>query len=57
MAEELNRRAFRTRDGSAWSAAAVFKVFPRLVEVAARIFPSEDWAARRKSFSRVAWNS
>jgi hypothetical protein len=57
MAEELNRRSFRTRDGSAWTAVAVFRVFPRLVEAAARIFPSEDWAVRRKQFSRVTWNS
>lgn len=57
MAEELNRRAFRTRDGSAWSAVAVFKVFPRLVEAGSRIFPSEEWAARRKQVSRVPWNS
>lgn len=57
MAEELNRRTFRTRDGLEWTAVAVFKVFPRLVEAGARVFPSEDWAARRKQFSRVSWNS
>lgn len=57
MAEELNRRAFRTRDGSTWSPVAIFKVFPRLVEVASRVFPSEDWGARRQRFPRVAWNS
>jgi hypothetical protein len=57
MAQELNRRGFRTRDGSTWTAVAVFKTFPRLVEVAARIFPTEDWDTRRKQISRVAWNS
>ena len=50
VASELNRRGFRTRHGSEWSPASVFKLLPRLVEVGPRIFSSADWSAQRKRF-------
>jgi len=48
IADELNRKGFRTRNGDEWSPVSVFNMLPRLIEVGPRIFPSEDWAERRK---------
>lgn len=57
MAERLNQRGFRTRDGKPWSALAVFKLTPRLIEVAPRILSGVEWESRKKQLSRVTWNS
>jgi Recombinase len=57
MAESLNQRAFRTRDGKPWTALAVFKLTPRLIEVAPRILSGAEWENRKRQLSRVAWNS
>jgi len=57
VAEELNRRGLPTRDGSSWNAAAVFRLLPRVVDVAPRIFTDAQWEARRKRLARVTWNS
>lgn len=48
IADELNRKGFRTRTGEEWTPVSVFNLLPRLIEVGPRIFPSEDWAERRK---------
>ena len=48
IADELNRKGHRTRNGEPWSPISVFNLLPRLIEVGPRIFPSEDWAERRK---------
>ena len=48
IAEEINRRGFRTREGARWTPISVFEMLPRLIEVGPRIFPSEDWAERRR---------
>lgn len=48
IADELNRKGFRTRNGEEWTPVTVFNMLPRLIEVGPRIFPSEDWAERRK---------
>ena len=57
MAESLNQRAFHTRDGKPWTALAVFKLTPRLIEVAPRILSGAEWENRKRQLSRVAWNS
>jgi len=57
MADGLNIREYRTRDGRPWTAASVFKLTPRLIEVAPRILSGTEWEARRKQISRVTWNS
>ena len=49
VAEELNKRRFRTRAGFAWNPASVFELLPRLIEAGPRIFTSDEWIARRKS--------
>lgn len=57
MAEDLNQRGFNRRDGQPWTALAVFKLTPRLIEVAPRILSGGEWDTRKKQLSRVAWNS
>jgi hypothetical protein len=57
MADSLNQRAFRTREGKPWTALAVFKLTPRLIEVAPRILSGAEWENRKRQLSRVAWNS
>jgi hypothetical protein len=57
MAESLNEHAFHTREGKPWTALAVFKLTPRLIEVAPRILSGAEWENRKRQLSRVAWNS
>jgi hypothetical protein len=57
MADSLNERSLRTRDGKPWTALAVFKLTPRLIEVAPRILSGAEWENRKRQISRVAWNS
>jgi hypothetical protein len=57
MAEELNRKGLRARGGAKWGPVSVFRVLPRVIEVAPRILTSEEWVERRKQFAHVAWNS
>ena len=42
VAEELNRRGFRRRDGARWTQVSVFNSLPRLIEVAPRIYSSRS---------------
>ncbi len=57
MADALNAREYRTRDGRPWNAASVFKLTPRLIEVAPRILTGSEWESRKKELTRVSWNS
>jgi hypothetical protein len=52
-AEELNRRGFRRRGGAKWTQVSVFNMLPRLIEVAPRIYSSEEWADKRHHLRRV----
>jgi hypothetical protein len=53
VAEELNRKGFRTRRGTEWGPVAVFNMLPRLIELTPRIFASAEWIERRKRLSPV----
>ena len=53
VAEELNRRGHRTREGKTWSPAALFNLLPRMIEVGPRLFVSEEWTRRRQRLPRV----
>lgn len=53
VAEELNRKGFRTRKGGEWGPVAVFNMLPRLIELTPRIFASAEWIERRKRLSPV----
>ncbi|OLD83532.1 MAG: hypothetical protein AUF67_00725 [Acidobacteria bacterium 13_1_20CM_58_21] len=57
MADALNVREYRTRDGRPWTAAGVFKLTPRLIDVAPRVLSGAQWESRKKQLSRVTWNS
>jgi len=51
VAEELNRKGYRTRKGAEWGPVAVFNMLPRLIELTPRIFASDEWIERRKHLS------
>jgi hypothetical protein len=53
VAEELNLRGHRTREGQAWTPAALFNLLPRMIEVGPRLFVSEEWTQRRRRLPRV----
>jgi hypothetical protein len=53
VAEELNRKGFRTRKGTEWGPVAVFNMLPRLIELTPRIFATEAWVERRKHLTLV----
>jgi hypothetical protein len=57
MADALNVRDYRTRDGRPWNAATIFRLIPRLIDVAPRILSGSEWESRKQQLSRVAWNS
>ncbi len=57
LADELNQRGFRTRQGGLWNAVSIFNTLTRLVEVTPRIMSSDEWRDRRKRLSAVQWNS
>jgi hypothetical protein len=53
VAEELNRKGFRTRKGAEWGPVAVFNMLPRLIELTPTIFNNEEWLERRKHLTLV----
>jgi len=53
VAEELNRKGYRTRKGAEWGPVAAFNMLPRLIELTPRIFATEEWIERRKHLSLV----
>lgn len=57
MADALNARDYRSRNGAPWTAASVFRLIPRLIEVTPRMLSSAEWASRKKELSHVSWNS
>ena len=48
IADELNRRGFRTRQGARWTPVSVFQMLPRLIEAGPGILNSEEWQQRRQ---------
>jgi hypothetical protein len=54
IAEELNRRGFRTREGYRWTPVSVFQMLPRLIEVGPRIFSTSEWQERRERLRKMA---
>lgn len=53
IADELNRRGFRTREGVRWTPVSVFQMLPRLIEVGPKIFNTEEWQKRREQMQRM----
>jgi len=52
IADELNRRGYRTREGLKWSSVSVFEMLPRLIEAGPRILSSENWHRRKQEYQR-----
>ena len=48
IADEINRRGFRTREGAKWTSVSVFEMIPRLIEVGPHVFRSSEWELRRR---------
>lgn len=48
IADEINRRGYRTRQGKPWSPISVFEMLPRLIEVGPHLFRSQEWEKRRQ---------
>jgi hypothetical protein len=48
IADEINRRGYRTRQGTPWSPISVFEMLPRLIEVGPYLFRSSEWEKRRQ---------
>ncbi len=48
IADELNRRGFRTRRNEPWSPVDIFNLLPRLVERGPAIFASPEWLALKQ---------
>jgi hypothetical protein len=53
VADELNRRGYRTRLGIAWTPTALFNLLPRMIQVGPRVFNSEEWLTRRERLPKV----
>ena len=53
LSEDLNRRNFRTRQGSMWTPTAVFTLLPRLIDAGPHMFSSEEWILRRGKILQV----
>jgi hypothetical protein len=54
VADELNRRGYRTRGGATWNSPALFDLLPRMIQVGPRLFTTEKWMTRRDRLPRVA---
>lgn len=52
IADEINRRGLRTRQGEKWTAVSVFEMLPRLIEVGPQLFESEEWQRRRQHIAQ-----
>ena len=53
IADELNRRGFRTREGFNWTPISIFQMLPRLIEVGPRIFATTEWQRRKAASGRL----
>jgi recombinase len=54
IADEINRRGFRTREGAKWTSVSVFEMIPRLIEVGPHVFRSSEWQQRRRHLTEAA---
>jgi hypothetical protein len=53
IAEELNRKGYRTRQGMRWTPISVFQMLPRLIEVGPQIFSTQEWQERRARLTKM----
>ena len=48
IADEINRRGYRTRNGERWTSVSIFEMIPRLIEVGPHVLRSPEWQKRRQ---------
>jgi len=53
VADELNRRGYRTRLADAWTPTALFNLLPRMIAVGPRVFNSGEWMTRRERLPKL----
>jgi hypothetical protein len=53
VANELNARGFKNRDGKPWNPSDLFTLLPRMIQVGPRLFTSQQWVKRRERLPRV----
>jgi len=53
IAEALNQKGFRTREGAEWSVVRVYNLVPRLIEIGPQIFSNQNWVDRRTQLSHA----
>src|SRR3954447_21673810 len=53
VADELNRRGYKMRDGQPWTPTALFVLLPRMIEIGPKLFSSGDWTTRKQRLQRV----
>jgi len=53
VADRLNQRGCRTRNGELWTPGALFQLLPRMIQVGPRIFGTEKWMTRRTRLPKV----
>jgi len=53
VADELNRRGYRTRDAKPWTPGALFVLLPRMIQVGPKVFSSEEWNSRKQRLPKV----
>jgi len=53
IAEALNSRGYRTRQGKRWTPVSVFQMLPRLIEAGPTILNSDEWQQRRQRLKMV----
>lgn len=54
IADDLNRRGMRNREGRQWTQVAIFELLPRLVEFSPRFLNRPEWIERRRSLRPAA---
>jgi hypothetical protein len=52
VADEINRRGLRTRQGAKWTPVSVFEMLPRLIEAGPQLFKSAEWQKRQEHISQ-----
>jgi hypothetical protein len=53
VADELNRRGYRTREGKEWTPAGLFVLLPRMIQVGPKVFSSQEWNSRKQRLPKV----
>jgi hypothetical protein len=53
IAEELNHKDYRMRNGAKWTQVSAFYMLPRLIEVAPNIMSDDEWSSSKQRILRA----